>query len=171
MAKVRIVKIPKKYQMGGTSGREVQTKNTIPELPPLSDNFKMSLYNPELQYIRDNDKVKEQAGWRDKARANLQKFTHTDINGQLNNDSNSYLDLIAAPFNAAINLTQPSHYKQYDNPNNPWYDRMINQAVPIMSDVAQVSPFAGPVIAKGLERVIPGAYGVFWLGRKLPDWL
>jgi len=137
-------KLPKKQ-----STNEVPTRNYIPELPPLDPAFVNWSQVPQ-NYMQDAKKLPK-ASWQDKTRAGIQKLAHTELNGQMSNNSNNYVDLLSAPIQAGINLSEPS--KSYpSNPNNPWYDRIINTAAPMMMDVGQVAMFAPESYASRMKN-------------------
>lgn len=100
-----------KMQTGGTSGREVPTRYYMPPLPPLDQNFINQANLPAPQYIRDYDKVREQARqmpWRDKIRSGLdyvqKKLQQYGPTGDLASVAAGF---ISAPTQMAVDATDP----------------------------------------------------------------
>lgn len=157
----------RKYKEGGVipkrSTDEVPTRNTIPSLPPLDQGFINHItYSPEestMRDVREVDFEKSHSPWQDKVRNKLDKFVHSDINGNRMDHSNSYADLLVAPIHSALNLTEPNRAYKTDE-NNPWYDRVINAAVPVLGDMAAIAPFVGPAYIRGNERIIREAQAI-----------
>ena len=133
-----------RYQQGGTSGREVQTKNYIPQLPPIDPAFIRYANEPQTQ-MQDYDKVKEQAQqmpWRDKVRSGLQYAQNTLSKASPLGDLESIPVSVANSIvGSALNLSDPKSYNQYANADQPWYDRAINMAIPMAADMAPFLPY------------------------------